>query len=101
MKIRKFNKNNTERTYQSDGTEWVCPVCGNYKNLIKSHTEPTKSGMEYDFECPECDFKWYISYIMVQSGAYELNSGDEIEESESIDPRLYNELKLQSKKYNL
>ncbi len=101
MRIKKFNEN---IQYINDGSGGACPVCGNYKNLKKSKSEPTESGMEYYYECLDCDFKWYEQYIMIDSGVYD-NTGNEIFNREDVDPGSYNSEKLdfirQQKKYNI
>jgi len=100
MKIKRFNES-VERVYQNDGSNRSCPVCNNWKNLKISGSDVSTDGMEYYYECPECDFKWYEKYVMVLDGAYEYNEGEEIQKGQPINPNLYNELKLQTDKYNI
>jgi len=99
MRLKKFNEN-TNRLYLNNGDDGVCPVCGNCKDLIQTNSTPTKDGMEYYYECPKCDFKWFETYVMVEGGIYDYNDGGEITEGEVVNPKNYNEIKLQADKYN-
>lgn len=100
MRIRKFNES-SKRVYQNDGSTGTCPVCGNWENIKTSNSDISHDGMEYYYQCPECEYKWYEKYVMVQDGVYDYNDGEEIQEGKPVNPNNYNELKLQSDKYNL
>ena len=100
MRLKKFNENNS-RHYLNNGDHGSCPVCNNWKKISTSQSKADKDGMEYNYECLECNFKWYEQYVMVQNGAYELNTGEEIQTGSPIDSKSYDELKLQTKKYNI
>jgi len=85
-----------------------CPVCDTTGKVIDK--EETGEDGEYTIKCPMCDFIWKQEYYLEieLDGSENITyttrtdiNGNEIEDGFLIDDSLYNELKLQSNKYNL
>lgn len=100
MRIRRLNES---VKYKGEG-RGACPVCGNYKNLKETQSVPDTDGMEYNYECPICEFKWYSKYSMVYDAEYNWD-GEEIFVGNDVNPEHYNKEKLDKylaiKKFNL